>query len=70
VAIIGYDNLDLATVIDPALTTIDQQHAEYAAAAVRMLQHLAEPGTIDPTERMAVIKPRLIVRASTASPAR
>jgi DNA-binding LacI/PurR family transcriptional regulator len=66
VAVIGYDNLDLATVIEPALTTVDQDHAAYARAVIKMLQQLTEHGSVEPAARIAVIKPRLVVRESTA----
>jgi DNA-binding LacI/PurR family transcriptional regulator len=37
VAVTGYDNLDLGAIVDPALTTLDQQHEAYADAAVELL---------------------------------
>ena len=63
----GYDNLDLATVIEPALTTVDQDHEAYARAVIKMLRQLMEQGSVEPEARTAVIKPRLIVRESTSS---
>jgi DNA-binding LacI/PurR family transcriptional regulator len=60
VAVVGYDNLDLATVIEPALTTIDQQHETYARLAIDLLAGLHQAA---PT--MATVKPKLIVREST-----
>ncbi|MEX2670807.1 MAG: LacI family DNA-binding transcriptional regulator [Phycisphaeraceae bacterium] len=70
VAVIGYDNLDIATVIEPSLTTVDQQHEAYAKAAVNLLIRLIERDDTLPTnERNVVIKPKLIVRESTATPA-
>jgi DNA-binding LacI/PurR family transcriptional regulator len=65
VAAVGYDNLDLATVIEPALTTVDQQHAAYAAAAIEMLSHVAAGESIEPEQRIVTIRPRLVVREST-----
>jgi DNA-binding LacI/PurR family transcriptional regulator len=60
VAVVGYDNLDLATVIEPALTTIDQQHESYAREAIDLLLNLGHsPATT------ATVKPKLIVREST-----
>ncbi|MBL7077792.1 MAG: LacI family DNA-binding transcriptional regulator [Kiritimatiellae bacterium] len=65
VAVTGYDNLDLATIIDPPLTTIDQQHHLYAAAALDLLTAIAsrtaEP---PPGDRTIVVEPKLIVRSS------
>ncbi|HEY5311816.1 MAG TPA: substrate-binding domain-containing protein, partial [Pirellulales bacterium] len=60
VAVVGFDNLDLATVIEPALTTIDQQHESYAREAIDLLLNLGQaPATT------ATVKPKLIVREST-----
>lgn len=67
VAVIGYDNLDIATVIEPSLTTIDQQHEAYARAAIDLLIRLIEREDNLPLEQREVtIKPRLVVRESTA----
>jgi DNA-binding LacI/PurR family transcriptional regulator len=63
VAISGYDNLDIATIIDPPLTTIDQQHTPYAKAALKLL--IALDTGRQPEQRTVTIKPKLIVRAST-----
>ena len=65
VAVIGYDNLDLATVIEPSLTTIDQRHDEYAAAAVDLLWRVTQQEDIAPADRVRVIRPRLVVRESS-----
>ena len=65
IAVVGYDNLDLATVIDPALTTIDQQHAEYAEAAIDMLLKVTQQEAVTEADRVRVIRPRLVVRDST-----
>jgi DNA-binding LacI/PurR family transcriptional regulator len=66
VAVTGYDNLRLGTIIDPPLTTIDQQHGLYARAATDLLVGPAS-GRIEPPrkERTIVIPPKLIVRRST-----
>lgn len=65
VAVVGYDNLDLATVIEPALTTIDQQHAAYADAAIDMLLKVMRQEEIPKADRVRLIRPQLIVRQST-----
>lgn len=64
VAVTGYDNLDIADVIEPSLTTIDQCHDQYAKAALDLAEGLLE-GTLDHSNRVRVIEPRLIVREST-----
>jgi len=68
VAVAGYDNLDIAEVIEPTLTTIDQCHEDYAKAAVDlMLQSIKErsEGKEKSENSVHVIQPRLIVRDST-----
>ncbi len=66
VAVTGYDNLDLATVIEPSLTTIDQQHDRYAAATLDMLTAIAAGTTAKlPREHTVSIPPKLIIRQST-----
>jgi DNA-binding LacI/PurR family transcriptional regulator len=65
VAVTGYDNLDLATIVEPPLTTIDQQHDAYAIGALDLLTAIAS-GTLPPaSKRTIVISPSLIVRSST-----
>lgn len=59
-AVSGYDNLDISTVIIPHVTTIDQQHEAYAREALALLLD-GEHG--DP---LRVIEPKLIIRDSTA----
>ncbi|MFI4873981.1 MAG: LacI family DNA-binding transcriptional regulator, partial [Blastopirellula sp. JB062] len=63
-AVTGYDNLDIADVIEPGLTTIDQCHAAYAKAALDLVEETLQ-GPIPPSERLRVIRPELIVREST-----
>ncbi len=65
IAVTGYDNLNLATIIDPPLTTIDQQHDLYASAALDLLITIAssEPAP-PPAQRTVVVEPKLIVRES------
>lgn len=66
VAVTGYDNLNLATVIDPPLTTIDQCHEKYAVAALDLLLS-AIHGTVRPAERIRTILPKLVIRGSTVA---
>lgn len=67
VAVIGYDNLDLATVIEPTLTTVDQCHDELARAVLDVLESFSkEPSEGRQHERRIVcIQPKLVVRDST-----
>jgi DNA-binding LacI/PurR family transcriptional regulator len=65
VAVIGYDNLDLATVIEPPLTTVDQRHAAYCEAAIDLLLKVTQHEEVAPEDRTRVIRPELVVREST-----
>lgn len=66
VAVIGYDNLDIAEVVTPALTTVDQDHEVYAELALRLLLDLAEGREILSAKRVLTVAPRLIIRGSSA----
>jgi len=63
VAVIGYDNLDVSRVISPALTTVDQEHGEYARQAMELLVALSTGRRV--REKTVTIRPALIVRHST-----
>ncbi len=65
VAVIGHDNLDIARVVSPSLTTIDQCHEAYAVAALELLLEVAAGRRLAPERRIRTIAPRLIVREST-----
>ena len=65
VAVVGDDNLELATVADPPLTTVDQNHAAYAQAALDLVAKMDEKAKLPKSERMVTIRPKLIVRGST-----
>jgi LacI family transcriptional regulator len=65
VAVVGYDNLELATVIDPPLTTIDQRHKEYAETAIQLMIDLIADKSIPKSDRTRVIEPDLVVRGSS-----
>lgn len=65
VAVVGYDNLDIASVISPTLTTVDQCHEDYAVAALDLLLAVAAGSRIPADRRVRTITPRLIVREST-----
>lgn len=75
VSIVGYDDLELAAVVQPPLSTIRQDYLAMGAAAVAMLQGLirghaaGEPVGSDPPPPM-LLPGRLIVRASTGPPRR
>lgn len=64
VAVIGFDNIELAELCKPALTTVDQQSKELSQRAVRMLVEMIEGDELLPEDRQKIIKPQLVVRQS------
>ena len=67
VSIVGFDDLEKARVVAPALTTVRQPLAEMGRMAVSLLMRLLERR---PIEAMRVeLATKLVVRGSTAPPA-
>ncbi len=64
-AVIGFDNINAAELFDPGLTTIDQNNAAFAAAAMDLLVAACEGVAIPVSRRTRIVPPRLIVREST-----
>ena len=64
VAVTGWDNLELCTIVEPHLTSIDQRHDAYAAAALKLALE-APPADVPSGTRTETIEPRLMVRGST-----
>jgi LacI family transcriptional regulator len=65
VAIVGYNDIPLATRIVPALTTVHVPIHDFGAAAARLLLEQIETG--EPSRRRVVFNPELIVRGSTVA---
>jgi len=64
ISIVGYDDIEAATVVDPPLTTLRQQSRQIGREAVRMvLDMMADKAVSD-----VILEPELVVRASTAPP--
>jgi DNA-binding LacI/PurR family transcriptional regulator len=64
VAIVGYLNHYVADWTDPALTTLDLQHAAAARQMVELMAKMITSGPLPENERVIQIRPRLIVRES------
>jgi LacI family transcriptional regulator len=65
VAIVGYNDIPLATRMVPALTTVHVPIHDFGAAAARLLLEQIETG--EPSRRRVVFNPELIVRGSTVA---
>lgn len=65
VAVVGYDNLDIAEVVSPSLTTIDQSHGDYATQALELLLEVAKGRRIPMGKRTRTVDCRLIIRESS-----
>jgi len=64
-AIVGYDNIDIARAAEPEITTVDQRLDEVAPRMLEMLLALVEGSTASSRPQAVTIKPRLVVREST-----
>jgi DNA-binding LacI/PurR family transcriptional regulator len=64
VAVVGYLNHYVADWTDPALTTVDLQHAVAARRMFEMMVKMLKQGPLDEAERVARISPKLIIRDS------
>ncbi len=67
VAVAGFDNIPLAAVMSPTLTTVSQPTDDEGRLAAEFLIERIEHPRRDPARRDLVLECNLIVRASTAS---
>lgn len=63
-SVVGFDNIDLARYVSPALTTVHQHKWEMGRIAMQMLHDLIE----DESVQNRVLSPKLVYRESTAPP--
>ncbi len=63
VAVVGYNNLDLAEALPVPLTSVDSRLFDVGTEAMRVLLELIDGGTPEPRS----LEPRLVVRESTAA---
>lgn len=68
VSVAGFDDIPIAEVAQPPLTTVRQPLDAMAHAAVTLLVGLLEDTPAEPVEHV-LIKPSLVLRSSTAAPA-
>ena len=66
-SVVGFDDIDLAADLDPALTTVHQPIREKGATAVRLLVRAISDGG---GSKRVTLETHLVVRASTAAPTR
>lgn len=65
VAVIGCDNQEVGSVVDPRVTTFEMHVERAAEAMVGLLFELMDKGTVAAERRAVVIEPTLIVRESS-----
>lgn len=63
VAIVGFDDIDLAAFVDPPLTTVAQPKAEMGRLAAARLLEMIESSS-PPSPRVVTLTPELVVRRS------
>lgn len=66
-SVVGFDDLQLAAIVGPPLTTVRQPLSEMAEAATRVILAQRDDPTQEPTH--VDLATRLVVRGSTAAPA-
>ncbi|UVI31397.1 LacI family DNA-binding transcriptional regulator [Paenibacillus spongiae] len=66
-SIVGFDNTILASVTEPALTTISQPTEKMGSIAVETLIRLLEGDSTAEEQARTILTPELVIRSSTAS---
>lgn len=64
IAIIGCDNLEIAALLNPGLTTFEQHNEQVAVKLVDLVIDLIEERPIPPEDRNIIIQPTMIKRES------
>jgi LacI family transcriptional regulator len=67
-SVVGFDDVEHATIVSPALTTVRQPLAEMGRTAVSLLSRLLEEQSFETLH--IELATRLVVRDSTAPPKR
>jgi len=69
VSLVGYDDIEFSDLLSPGLTTIDMCKFRLGRKAAEfIIGEIERPDTVPPQTQQILMKPRLIVRGSTASP--
>ena len=69
VSVMGYDNIHLSSAMWPLLSTVNIDHEELGEIAAReLLELIYTPYADIPMRRQIVLRPSLVLRASTAPP--
>lgn len=66
VSVVGHNDMPLADMLAPPLTTVRIAHHEMGAQAAKMLMEYIDGQTVKPVQLM--LQPQLVVRQSTAKP--
>jgi DNA-binding LacI/PurR family transcriptional regulator len=65
ISVVGFDDIELASYICPALTTVSQPVIKIAAKAIELMVQLILDPEAAPKQRMIRLAPRLVVRQSS-----
>jgi LacI family transcriptional regulator len=68
ISIVGYDDIEISQYLQPALTTVRQSSEEIGRQVGKMLLELIHSDSKKDDKTHIVLKPRLVVRESTAAP--
>lgn len=65
ISVIGFDNIEISSMIDPSLTTVDQPFYEIGEVAVKRLLKLINSKDRKQKPKLIVVKSQLLIRNST-----
>ncbi len=65
VSIVGYDDLDISRVVEPALSSVNPNHEAYANACMDLLLKVAHGEPMKAAEKNVIVTPSLFVRQSS-----
>jgi DNA-binding LacI/PurR family transcriptional regulator len=65
VAVVGFDNREFATLIEPELTAIDHRHTQCAQAMMDIILRRSAGQTIPKKDLAVLVEPQLVIRQSS-----